>query len=238
MLPLEKQIKINSIICESCHGSEFYSKEMIEVLYERLDILYKSFEASEYVNTNPIKLVNDYIKSTVNIRHSYFEKFMGEIDFFPKYEGIYRTGYAALALKEAMCAGYAEAVRVLLAMYDIKTHTLLAKLPGANKQLLHYVVVAEDKDGTYKILDPERQANCEKKGYDFNKYMDSMIYIIPDEQFSNNKLGENGVGERAEDFLKRPTTISCNGIEGAIQLVEIIKKGNENNVSENQGRKI
>ena len=41
MLPLEKQIKINSIICESCHGSEFYSKEMIEVLYERLDILYK-----------------------------------------------------------------------------------------------------------------------------------------------------------------------------------------------------
>ena len=238
MLPLEKQIKINSIICESCHGSEFYSKEMIEVLYERLDILYKSFEASEYVNTNPIKLVNDYIKSTVNIRHSYFEKFMGEIDFFPKYEGIYRTGYAALALKEAMCAGYAEAVRMLLAMYDIKTHTLLAKLPGANKQLLHYVVVAEDKDGTYKILDPERQANCEKKGYDFNKYMDSMIYIIPDEQFSNNKLGENGVGERAEDFLKRPTTNSQKGIEGAIQLVEIIKKGNENNVSENKGRKI
>lgn len=82
MLSLEKQIKINSIICESCHGSEFYSKEMIEVLYERLDILYKSFEATEYVNTNPIKLVNDYIKSTVNIRHSYFEKFMGEIDFF------------------------------------------------------------------------------------------------------------------------------------------------------------
>ena len=68
--------------------------------------------------------------------------------------------------------------------------------------------------------------------------MDSMIYIIPDEQFSNNKLGENGVGERAEDFLKRPTTISQKGLEGAIQLVEIIKKGNENNVSENKGRKI
>ena len=227
MLPLEKQIKINSIICESCHGSEFYSKEMIEVLYERLDILYKSFEASEYVNTNPIKLVNDYIKSTVNIRHSYFEKFMGEIDFFPKYEGIYRTGYAALALKEAMCAGYAELTRILLAMYDINSYTLLAKLPGKNKKLMHYVVLAEISKNnilSYTILDPEREGNCERKGMDFKRYISNMIFAIPNDLWYKNKISDTGVGIDAEHFLQLTDKEEVADFKSLNKLVKLLKE--------------
>ena len=123
-----------------------------------------------------------------------------------------------------MCAGFAESTRLLLALFNIESYTLLAKLPGANKQLLHYLVIAVDDNNEFRILDPERQANCERKGYDFQKYLDQMTFILPDEHFAQNKVGKTGVGEKAMDFLQRETTIKANGITGAYELAKVMKE--------------
>ena len=220
----ERQMKINAIISEPWHGIEFYDPLMLNDLHRLLIELYTFFKNAEYQISDPITLVNNYVKSNIKVRASYFDCLNGEVDTFPESELFYRTGYAALTRHEAMCAGFAESTRLLLALFNIESYTLLAKLPGANKQLLHYLVIDVDDNNEFRILDPERQANCERKGYDFQKYLDQMTFILPDEHFAQNKVGKTGVGEKAMDFLQRETTIKANGITGAYELAKVMKE--------------
>ena len=229
-ISIEKQQEIFEIIQEPWHGSEFYSEIMFHDLILLLENIFKQLTNAPFKEQDPIILVNNFVKSSVKVRKQYFEKFSGECEEFFDSEKIYRTGYAALCRQEAMCAGYAEATRMLLALFNIPSYTLLAKLPGANKRLLHYLVVAEDDLGNFRILDPERESSCERKGYNFEQYLDKMNYILPDTFFSNNKIGPAGVGECALEFLKRETTISAEGMDGAYQLAKMAKERKQENV--------
>ncbi len=229
-MELDRQIKIDLIINEPWHGSEFYNASSLQSLYDISKEIKFKLDNSKYPVYDHITAVNNYVKSQVKIRHSYFEKFMGETDEFDKSELIYRTAYAALVKNEAMCAGFVEALRVLLSQYNIPTYTFLSKLPGANKQLLHYVCVAEHDD-EYLVLDPEREANCERKGYDFKDYLNEMTYIVPDMVFAENKILENGVGEKAIDFLNRDTTVASKGVNNVKELVKVAKERRKNYVS-------
>ena len=104
-----------------------------------------------------------------------------------------------------MCAGITEASRILLECCGVKTKTVLSKLPGRNKQLLHYVTIVEYDNGSgrkYYVMDPDREKSCTKKGYDFKRYLMEMTYILPEEYFYENKVGPNGVGPRASDYLE------------------------------------
>lgn len=104
-----------------------------------------------------------------------------------------------------MC-GYTEASRILLETAGLETKTLLSKLPGRNKFLLHYVTAIKYDRGSgrdYYIMDPERERSCEEKGYDFKRYLMEMTFIKPEEYFYQHKIGSNGVGPRADEYLER-----------------------------------
>ena len=229
--------KIINIIKEPVHGVKFYNKETLNELQKKIQEICSILEIDE--NTpkgNIIDIINNYIKINVSLRDSYFDAFCERVNKFDKNELIYRTAYGALVKKEAMCAGYAEALRILLSQYGIQTYTLLSKLPGQNKRLLHYVTVVEYEDygeKVYKILDPERQLNCEKKGMDYEKYKSNMIYMLPKERFTQDVVGEKGVGIEAEEYMKDTDISYVRGEEDIKKLIE----NESNNLGENDGEK-
>ncbi len=146
-------------------------------------------------------IVNDYLMNNVQIKHDYFDAFLTRIPQIPESELPSRTAHAALVKGATMCAGYAEACRVLLESLGINTKTLLSKLPGQDKRLLHYVTMATLSNGEVKLLDPEREASCLKKGFDFKKYQSSMEYMIPNEEFDSQKIGNDGIGIQVMDYI-------------------------------------
>lgn len=216
--------QVLNIVQEPVHECGIYDSYHKFTLIKKIEQIVEHFEKNDGTlrNTDVIKLVNDYIKSTVKMRSSYFSALCGDGEF-DLLETYYRTAHAALYEHEAMCSGYTEAVRCLLAAYDKKSYTLVTKLPGVNKQLLHYVCVVIE-NGYPIVLDPERQANCEYKGYDFDKYLDNMIYIIPGTDFAKEKIGKTGVGIKAEDYLERPTTVYTKGRAEIIGLINQIEE--------------
>ena len=205
MLTKKQAEIILDIISDPCHGMEFYTDEMIKELLEKVDEILSGFKVDEHTtDQEKIDFVNDYIKKNVKIRREYFDAFVERIPEIPKSELIYRTAYSALCKGETMCAGYAEASRMLLECLGLKTKTLLSKLPGKDKQLLHYVVAIEYDKGSgrnHYVLDPERETSCEAKGYDFRRYLMGMTYILPDKYFYEQKVGKSGVGLKANDYL-------------------------------------
>ena len=221
-------MKIKEIIRDSAHGTEFYNRIMFESLVMEVDNLVNKFEIDE--NSKPkdiIRIINNYVKSNTTIRSEYFDKFSENTETFDESEKIYRTAYAALSRKQAMCAGYAELTRILLAMYDINSHTLLAKLPGKNKKLMHYVVLVEVKEKnniSYIVLDPEREASCERRGMDFKRYLSNMIFAIPNKLWKENKIGDTGVGMEAEQFLQLTDKEQVADYNSVYKLVKIIKE--------------
>ena len=232
----EKYIeKIKKIIMDSAHGTEFYNRIMFETLIMEVDDLVRKFEIdSNSKQRDIIRIINNYVKSNTTLREEYFDKFSDNADVFDKSETVYRTAYAALSRKQAMCAGYAELTRILLAMYDINSYTLLAKLPGRNKKLMHYVVLAEineNNKASYVILDPEREANCERKGMDFNRYLKNMTFAIPNKLWQENKFGHTGVGMEAEQFLQATDKNEVADFNSVYQLVKTLKEleNNEGN---------
>ena len=206
MLSKEQRKKVDDVIKSLGHGEEFYTPQMKEELYARVGETIDSLGLSQVSDEKKAFLVNKHIMEKVEIRPEYFYAFNTLGQPFDESEVYYRTAHAALYSGQAMCAGYAEAVRVLLETSGVKTHTLLAKLPSKNKQLMHYVVCAECKldNGKldYVILDPERQKSCIKKGYDFQVYMAGMTFVMPDEVFDRQKVGSTGVGPRFCDYYK------------------------------------
>ena len=203
----QKQIdRINAVINDPVHGAEFYTEEMhLELLYKVSDILDSLNIDESTPEEDIIKGINEYLKKNVSIRNEYFFAFRELINEFPPEELKYRTAYAALCEGEAMCAGFAEAARVLLESCGFKTYTLLSKLPGTNKQLLHYVTTVKYKahGREHFVFDPEREANCDKKGRDFREYLLDMTYILPEECFYANKVGPTGVGPKADIYIKK-----------------------------------
>lgn len=220
--------KIKKIIKDKAHGTEFYNRVMFETLIMEVDNLVNKFEIDANSKTKDIlRIINNYVKSNTSIRGEYFDKFSGNVEFFDEDEKIYRTAYAALLRKQAMCAGYAELTRILLAMYDINSYTLLAKLPGKNKKLMHYVVLAEVNENnkvSYVILDPEREASCERKGMDFKRYLNNMTFAIPNELWKENKIGHTGVGIEAEQFLETTNQNEISDFNSVYRLVKILKE--------------
>ncbi len=184
--------------------NNLYTPEMYEELENRVFniIKYIHLDDPTYSDSTKARLVNSYVMSNVQIRHEYFDAFEERIPEIPQSELKYRTAYAALVDGETMCAGFAEACRILLESVGINTLTLLSRLPGRNKRLLHYVTLAEMPDGSVEILDPEREGACLRKGYNFEEYRKSMDFIVPTETFFENKVGKNGVGMDVNEYIK------------------------------------
>lgn len=196
---------ISSIISEEVHGAEFYNQKQFEEVCNKVEEIVKELDLENGSDASKIDRVNQYLIKNVQVRKQYFEAFLENIPEIPEDELIYRTGYAALVRGEAMCAGFTEAARMLLEVSGLKTKTLLSKLPGKNKHLLHYVTAIKYDRGSgrdYYIMDPERERSCTEKGFDFRRYLMEMTYIKPDENFYANKVGKNGVGQRASEYLE------------------------------------
>lgn len=225
--------KIKNIISDAAHGTELYNKIMFETLIMEVDNLVHKFEIDADSKPRDIlRIINNYVKSNTTLRSEYFDNFSGNTDSFDENEKIYRTAYAALLRKQAMCAGYAELTRILLTMYDINSYTLLAKLPGKNKKLMHYVVLAEISENnnvSYTILDPEREANCERNGIDFKRYLSNMIFAIPNKIWKENKIGHTGVGIEAEKFFKITNQNEIADYNSVYKLLKIFKNRERGN---------
>ena len=224
----KKMLDIIKIIEEPVHGKEFYSRDMIQELESALDEITATLDINESsTQTEILEIINNYVKSTVSIRREYFDALSGLSDNFPKSEEIYRTAHAALTKNSAMCAGYAEATRILLSVYGIKSYTLISKLPETHKKLSHYVCVAEilDDNGKiiHKVLDPERQSNCEKRGKIYQEYAEAMTYCIPNENWFENKVGPTGVGLEINEYLEDKSVPRCVGTSGIHDLIEKMK---------------
>lgn len=200
---------IKKVIYDPAHAIEsdsskntMYNDKKCEELANKVLNIIKNYHLDKNIPEDvKIMIINDYIKNNVKIRKTYFDAFEERIPEIPKDELVYRTAYGALIKGEAMCAGYTESCRILCESVGIKTNTLLSKLPGKNKHLLHYVTLATPSNGKCVILDPEREASCEKKGYDFHKYQESMDFLTPTNSFFDDKVGKNGVGKDVYDFI-------------------------------------
>ena len=219
MNKMQQREVISSIILEEVHGAEFYNQKQFEELCKKVEEIVKELDLENGSEASKIERVNRYMIENVMVRKEYFEAFMENIPEIPKDELVYRTAYAALVKGEAMCAGFTEASRILLEIGGLETKTLLSKLPGKNKQLLHYVTAIKYDRGSgrdYYIMDPERERSCTKKGFDFRRYLMEMTYIKPDENFYKNKVGKNGVGQRASEYLEQynpPHVLSKNQVD-------------------------
>lgn len=200
----QQQKLIYNILSERVHGKEFYNATIFQELVQTIDQIVKDLDLMNGTPSSKIERVNKYLIDNVNVRGQYFEAFREIVPEIPQSELIYRTAYAALVKKEAMCAGFTEAARMLLEISGLETRTLLSKLPGKNKRLLHYVTAIKYDRGSgrdYYIMDPERERSCNEKGYDFRRYLLEMLYIQPEEYFYEHKVGKSGVGPTADEYL-------------------------------------
>lgn len=123
-----------------------------------------------------------------------------------------------------MCAGYAEAIRILLSLYNIKSYTILSKLPLERKKLLHYVVIVESRNnyGEYIILDPESKQYCKKNEIDYDKYMENCIYTIPTRIFTDDVIGKDGAGMLANEYLRKDNIHTVMGTKRINELIKYI----------------
>ena len=227
-----KMDEISDIIREPVHGIQFYSREQLEALMQKVNEICSELEITENTpQIATINIINNFIKQNVSLRDSYFDAFSERVEKFNPNELVYRTAYGALVKGEAMCAGFVEAERILLSQYGIKTHTLLSKLPGSNKRLLHYVVLAEyyDDEGKHFItLDPERQKDSEQKGRDYENYRENMLYMLPTSIFTKDVVGETGVGMEAEDYIARSGVKLVKGTGNIQDLLKMKEERDEN----------
>ena len=67
---------IKNIIKEPVHGSEFYTKETLKELVNKLAQIFGQLEITDQTDPeNAIAIVQNYIKYNVNLRSSYFDAF-------------------------------------------------------------------------------------------------------------------------------------------------------------------
>ena len=214
---------ILTVITDPMHGKEFYDRNSLASLLNKVDSIASDIQIlDDMPQAKVIQIINDYVKNNVKFRREYLNKFYGISDTFDKEELIYRTAFAALTKGEAVCSGFTEAMRVLLAYYGIESKTIIAKLPRrCHNPTCHYLSVAFLKDGSIKILDPERQIYCARKGYDFQEYLNRLEFAIPNEICSKNKLINDGVGMFASDYLIRDDVKKANGVNDMKRLLKV-----------------
>ena len=220
----KKQLSdIIEVILDPMQGKEFYNRERLKAVLDKINII--TLDMHIYNGTPQekiVRIVNNYVKRNVVFRRNYLDKFYGTKDKFDKKELIYRTAYAALIKNEAVCSGYTEAVRVLLAYYGIKSKTIITKIPRRlHEASCHYLTAVFLDDGSIKLLDPERQQYCEKKGYDFQEYLEKLEFAIPNEICWKNKLINDGTGMFASEYLNQQGVKKAKGI---IEMKKLLKK--------------
>ncbi len=221
-----KMKEIKKIIEDPVHGKKFYTKSNLIMLKRKLAEIYNMLHIEGLDKRKIIEVVSEFVKDNVSYKKSYFDCFTGKSKTFDYNNIKYRTAYGALVEGEAMCAGYAEALRILLGLYDIESYTILSKLPLERKKLLHYVVVADADNGSgeYMILDPESKQYCEKNKIDYDSYMESCIYMMPDRTFTDDVLGKDGSGMLAEDYLKSTNVPRVTGTKQINKLIKYIDR--------------
>lgn len=224
----KKQLSdIIEVILDPMQGKEFYNRKRLKAVLDKINII--TLDMHIYNGTPQekiVRIVNNYVKRNVVFRRNYLDKFYGTKDKFDKKELIYRTAYAALIKNEAVCSGYTEAVRVLLAYYGIKSKTIITKIPRRlHEASCHYLTAVFLDDGSIKLLDPERQQYCEKKGYDFQEYLEKLEFAIPNEICWKNKLINDGTGMFASEYLNQQGGKKAKGI---IEMKKLLKKEREN----------
>ena len=210
------------IINEPVHGRKFYTENQIELLQKKLIDINNTLNLDNQNQTEIINTVLEYVKENVGYRKTYFDCFTGKVENFDNTNLKYRTAYGALIEGEAMCAGYAEAIRVILNSYNINSYTLLSKLPLDSKRLMHYVVAVKNdiESEKYVILDPESEQYCLKKGYNYEDYIEKSIYFLPDKVFTDDVVGKDGAGMLAEEYIKYtdiPRVIGTKNIHNLIK---------------------
>lgn len=189
------------IINEPVFEAKLYDENMIQALIEELKKIVNKLQLSIDDDKMLImKKIEEYLQRNVTIRMEYFNFFDNKTKIVPLEELKYRTAYSALIKKNTTCYGYCEAVRILLLIFNIKSKTLLAKLPKEKYKMMHYTTAVRVGDN-YIIIDPERHNYCDYKRIDFLKYMRTVIYTIPNKQWGVEKLSNYGVGILANDYL-------------------------------------
>ena len=223
---MNKIERINSIINEPVHGRKFYTQEHLDLLKRKLFDISNSLNIDKLSKAEIIMLISNYVKNNVEYKKDYFDYFNGKCDEFNYDKLIYRTAYGALVCGQAMCAGYAESLRVLLSLYDVDSYTLLSKLPLDRKRLLHYVVVTSvNKDSDkYYVLDPQSEQYCNKNNMDYEEYKENSIYMLPNEIFTENVIGIDGAGMLAEDYIKNEEIPRVVGTKDIKVLIKQLKK--------------
>ena len=193
--------KILYIINEPVFDAKLYNETMIQELVDEIKRIINKMKITKDDDKILImKKIEIYLQENVTIRMKYFNFFDEKSGKITEEELKYRTAYSALVKKNTTCYGYCEAVRILLLIFDIKSKTLLAKLPREKYKMMHYTTAVET-EGNYIIIDPERHSYCDYKNIDFLEYMRTVIYSIPNNCWCMNKLLNYGVGILAEDYL-------------------------------------
>lgn len=223
---MDRLDRIESVIDEPIHGRRFYTQENIDSLKEKLCEIDCSLGIDMFSQQDKIKAILDYVKTNVGYKKQYFDCFNNRCNAFNNDYLVYRTAYGALVLGQAMCAGYAEALRVLLCYYNTCSYTLLSKLPLVRKKLLHYVVVActdDDKDSFY-ILDPESEQYCVRKEMDYEDYKENSIYLLPTKKFTDDVIGTDGAGMLAAEYIEDESIPRVVGTKNIKILVNQLRK--------------
>lgn len=225
-LKKEKINKLIKIIQEPIHGIEFYTKERLSMLFNEL----VNFKNSNIVNSQMNNLekahtISNYIKLNVRFRRPYLAYLYGVATRFDNSELQYRTAYAALCKKEAMCAGYTEAVRLLLSLYDIDSYTILSYRNGL--PMFHYLAITKEKNNQYVILDPESAQYYETKHISYEKYFQDMNFILPTADFWNNKISTSGLGPIPKNFIETKHPFSVVGHKNIHKIINEIEKKNQ-----------
>lgn len=218
--------KIMEIINSPLYGVEFYDrKTLLRLCSEVLTIKHNNLVSinEDDSTMEKIRKIKEYvINNGVGVRTEYFEDFKGKKDF------IYRTSYAALIKKNAICIGYAELVRILLNLYGVKAYTMLATLPYRAHPAIHYFNVAEivNELGTiqYMPIDVEREVSRRKKGDNLEEYFEKMTITFPTNDWFKNKIGDWGMGIHGEDYLEKMGKHKYLGMSQLPKLMEDYKR--------------
>ena len=219
----KKQLSdIIEVILDPMHGKELYNRQNLNTLLNKIDFIALNMHIDQGLSQEEIvRKINDYVKQNVTFRRNYLDKFYGVVDKFDKKEFIYRTAYAALIKNEAVCSGYTEAIRILLAYYGIKSKTIIAKIPRRlHEASCHYLTAVFLDNGIIKLLDPERQQYCEKKNFDFQEYLEKLEFAIPNEICWKNKLINDGTGMFASEYLN---LTGVRKAKGTIEIKRLLK---------------
>jgi len=216
--------RIKRVIYDEVHGREFYTDEMFQDTTNAISRLINDKISISINDTQSeiIEKIKTFMMTKCRNRQEYIDYYLNSKQL-PKSELQYRTAYATLLKEQSVCPGIAEATRILLECYGINTHTIFAKLPEYDKQIPHFICVAEISDNVskfFKLVDPEREDSCNQKNIDYQKYKGEMKFFKPPQIYFNRKLDNFGVGPLVSEIFARDI-LFIDGDENIEKLFEV-----------------